>query len=453
MDRYNTERARRLNKMVRDKYPTSLVGDTTLVTEHRLFEVNRQGRKRVTQAAVSARGNAVVRESFAVTQKDTFTVRTHPNKHLTIKSEHPVLAVFRQGEYEPKQPGNQEPVRQTAQIIVNDLRYGQNLIEIVDDVDDASVKLTVINMETGETENLTAGRIDGRYLAALDIDYSGKGDSFDCRMSAMWSDRLLFQYRDMRDADGNNVVVELLTEMPEQPDMPNLLAPLVVVPDAVFAVVCTEPVDHVEISSGDTHRPVLMQEDGGKWVGEVDLATFANNGMIEVKAMVAYGQVTVAVQTFVHVVDKPRPALSILDVSKRIMLRDSLRNGNTVEVIVHSGDGTFERILLKKVYDRLGIYVADWQPTAGGVFTATYVDTDKVLVKSEPVRIDVVDPEPEPEPEPELEPEYPDFPSYVGGEVEIEINGLFVLNGRFSGTVEIRAVEDELVRCFLVHSA
>lgn len=428
----------------------SRFGSTSLVTDHRLYEVGSKGRKRVTNAAVSARSSSIVRESFTVTQKDKYTITRQANQHLTLKSDFPVKAVFIQGSYEEPEHGNDVPTYEPAELFTPSLEFGHNLIEVVDDsVKTDSVKVSVMNLRTGESEIITAerDRETGKFLAVLYIVYGGSGRNFDCQLEAEWEDTIIVQYQELA-----GVEVNLHTDrrkLPDQPDLPSFITPLDVRPNSKFSVATWQQVDEITITRGTDVTTVPMEFDGTFWHTTINLAGY-DVDEVEISAAIHFGVVTNRVEVTVPVTDKSEQQVRILP-SNRVLMQDSDRNGREVEVIVADSQDQFQRVKLNRVLDGLGTYIGDWKPTVSGDYYVLYVNTSQEFVRSEVVEVNVdAMPDIETEIDFECEPEQAATPVLAPNRIEMEINGLFVLNGRFSGAIEITAVQDEVVHCQLV---
>ena len=440
----------------------SIIGDTTLVTEHRLYRVNRNGRKSLTKAAVSARSANVVEEQFTVTQTEPHVIKKHANKHLTIKSEHPIRAVFRQGipelEATPIQPA---PPYRTAKLNVRDITLNaRNVVEVEDDVAVTQVDVHVLNVRTGETEIVTCVRTGAKFMGHYNVDYGqAAGTNFDECLRADYDDELVFQYLDGRNIDSVPETITVVKRIESAPLLPTLyVRSHVTLNDTIGIAVRNAASTYVTVDCerlGFT-RTILLRPNGS--IHEALLATNSILGAQE-GDVIRVTTTATDIHNVTHTVTSNSSishseiveieAIAELNTASSIRLRDPNLTGHTVGVLIER-EGDFVRVRLNRLAPYTGIYEGSWTPSEPGTYTLRYVAAgnavhDHVIVVAEQ------DTEVKPE-LPECPPQI-EVPIYGQNQVEMEINGLFTLNGRFSGAVYLYAVEDEMVRCSVVHSS
>lgn len=440
----------------------SIIGDTTLVTEHRMYTVNRSGRKSITKAAVSARSAEVSTESFTVSRTKPHHIKKHANKHLTIKSEHPVRAIFRQGvrELEPVEP--EVEVWKTAKLTVPEVILNKrNKITVEDDIEVTSVKVNILNLRTGETEVVECVRIGKVFIGQFTATYDEEpGKSFDGCFNAKYSDEILFQYLDGRNAQAMPETIDLVVAVEPPPPLPKLFVRSHVRPDTYVGIAvrgaganfCTVVCERLNFS-----RTLLLTK-----AGDVDSALLLVSSIfgIQLGDVLEISTTSTDKNNVTHTVSRSVfvSAASVLDVNitpafvntpSLITLSEPHMSGHTVGVIIVRGDtNEFERVDLKRVAPYTGVYEGDWTPSEPGMYSLHYVDVTQV-VRMYPIEVfgNVT-----PDEEPTVH-TCDELPTYGHNEVEMEINGLFTLNGRFSGVITLFAVDDEIVRCSSVHSS
>lgn len=433
------------------------VSDTTVVTETRTFTVTRKGRKNVERVAVSARSSDVSTQVIEVRQDQPYVIRKHPRKLLQINSEFPLRAVFVQGNSEDAEDLPDEDQYTTGVIYADPLVLNSLNTISVYDPDEASqvLNLVAFNMVTGETENVTLESVGlGMYRGELRVVAKReRGTDFDGCMGAADHHSVKLQYKDSRTSAGLPAVIEAVVNVSTQSVAPMLVARRTVrlgetMGVALFNAPTNDPEVHV-LAGGDRHR-VSLSHNGKVHAGSIDALDFSVGDEIEFQFqwLDEYGEAQTLTRICRIVEGDTEAQLSAAIVDNRInvLLEDPDLVGETVGVVVVEGEDKFSRVRLYRVAPHVGLYEGQFYAPAS--VEVRYVDG--AVVHSQ--RIDLPEGEPAPEPPSDDKPAAPEQ-SAMYSQVEFIINGLFVLNGSFSGIVRLYALEDESVRCSLVHAS
>lgn len=453
-----------------------LIGATTLVTEVRTYLIDSVSKKGMKRATVSARSNKVTQQDVEVTQTQPHVIARHSNKYLQIATTFPVRAVFIPGVPEletPVKPGT----TYTDGIIYAESTVDVNeslVISLYDpDVVAKTVQVTVFNSTTGETEFLTLTQLpNGLYQGTLRLMLClYKGEDFDGLMQTQPGDNLRVIYQDGRGAEGepktiiHNVKVTSVFTTPEltirrsvrlggtigivvrNPGV-NRLVRLVNTRTGVFAsLVLTENGSHFQASAD----PVSLLSD--VQLNDVLVAEYVYADLFGAQAAVT-GTCTIGTGETAGVLSAP--AIVKQGTTFLIQLDDPDVDGEYVDVVI-SGDQTneYERIRLLSDGKNLGRYSVLF-PLAmffeqDHSLTVTYADASvgvPKLVKLVVLIDRVVAPD-----VPAIVPEAPVVNVAEQMAMQMEINGLFVFNGRFSGIIKLYAVNNEVVRCSIVQAS
>lgn len=427
----------------------TLVGATTVVSEIRQYTVNKKGRKRLNYATAAARSEQIQETTIKVTKDNPYVIHKHANKHLTIKSEHPVRLVLRQQAAEQEDVPVHEPIYETAVLYCSEApELNSDFVLTVKDKDAITAStITVMNVDTGETEEVIMELVaKGILKGTLRLVASATpGPDFSGCMYVDYDHRLLVIYDDSRSVSGMPVTVEKTVRVEAHPEMPEMIVRRAANSNTVVGIEVTnsnavwatvkrgELTSTVHFLNGDFSRKTasfLMLDAVDAVVILESTDTLGRPHRIE--RTVAFGlnvQGTVAVSPTVIEVDDPK------------------LNGNTLNVIVLNLETEeFERTRLTLVAEHTGRYRGIWFPQVAGDYEVRYFDQG--VMRTATITIaESVTPE-----EPEL-PEEPGVTPNLNGTVELEAHGLFMLNGRFSGVIEIYSVADEVVHCSVLHAS
>lgn len=430
-----------------------MISETTVVTEVRTFLVGQKGRKGIDRAAVSARSGSVTTETFDVVQQRPHIITKHPGKHLHINSIHPIRAVFVQGNAEDVIGDPGKGVYETAKIFVPDMHLNQaNAISVFDqDVRTDHVEVTVFNATTGQTDIVALSSIgNGMFQGQIKLLPSqSKGPDFSGCMSAAHGHDIRVRYSDPRTETGMPAVIEAAVRVSGVVRVPELLVRTQVQAYSPIGLILRNVELPTTVLARSVHGSRLITVSASQSIVEPqgllrdpgDELTFSYSWIDE------YGNENVE-SVITTMTDKPTLGQVTLEGNQplTIKLNDPDLVGETVGVIVTYEDGSWEHLRLQRDGEYTGRYSLAIVPRHLGKIEVSYRDTSTVTATHV---VTGSDPEETPQPEEEAPAEnrvyYP--------EVEFEINGLFILNGKFSGIIKLYAVEDETVRCSVIHAS
>lgn len=457
-----------------------LLGDTTVVTESRTYLVDRLGKKSAKRAMVSAKSSSISQLDVEVTRTKPHIITRNSNKFLQIATAFPVIAHFIPGppdEEYPEEPGT----TYTTGVIYAESEANVNAhlqIAVYDpDVVKDKLQVTVFNATTGETEYLTLDKIaDSMYRSTIYVELQQlRGEDFDGIMHASPNDVLRVIYQDGRGSTGEPVNVVKNIAIVSAFQMPVLEVRRACPPNgrvgiALFAESIDTPFVTLMLQrTGERLVSYLMPADGGHWAQSVDLsqnmmgAQEGDTLAVEYTFTDMYGslqtftkQTKITQQTTMGALVVPGSVQPTLEAVFRVDDPDVLTEYVDL-VIAGKQTNKFVRVRAERVGLNTGIYEAKY--VLGSIFdqdttlTVTYADSNvggsPTIIREEvPIlRSGPVQPEPPEEP---TEPE-PDVVQQIA--LQMEINGLFTLNGKFSGIVKLYAKEDETVRCSILQAS
>ena len=456
-----------------------LLGSKTLVTEHRTYLVDAIGKKGVGRGSVSTRTQFVEEKDVEVTRLRPYIISRSSKRFLQIKTTFPVIAHFipvPENDLEPEQPDGSYT---TAVIYAdNEVFVNSDLTIAVFDPDLVAdkVRATAFNASTGETEFVDLLKIgDGMYRGTIPVKLLRmRGEDFDCVMNARNGDKLAIIYQDGRDATGEprNIIKEI--QVKSNFVTPVLMARRVVKADGYLGVCVhntqeltpyvtvtnmrTNEFTSLSLNAVDTRYQGAVRLNGYMQLLEGDQLTVAFRYSDD------YGELSILEQIV---------TVSYGDVNGIVTLPDTIKPNTQVVIgiddpdvvteyvdLVLSGDQTnaFSRLRATRLGDYLGVYQTNYvledKFKNDTSLTLTYTDTSsgvpKLVRKKMTVDRTVVV-----VPETPVDPTVPTEPSIVIEQMalQMEINGLFTLNGGFNGIIKLYAKLDETVRCSITQAS
>ena len=458
-----------------------LLGDTTVVTESRTYLVDRLGKKSAKRAMVSAKSSSISQLDVEVTRTKPHTITRNSNKFLQIATAFPVIAHFIPGppdEEYPEEPGT----TYTTGVIYAESEANVNAhlqIAVYDpDVVKDKLQVTVFNATTGETEYLTLDKIaDSMYRSTIYIELKPiRGEDFDGIMHASPDDVLRVIYQDGRGSSGEPVNVVKNITVVSAFQMPVLEVRRACPPNGRLGIALfaenngsTPFVTLTLQRTGERLVSHLMPADGGHWAHSVDMSQHLIDTQDgdTLTAEYAFDDMYGSLQTITKQIQiTQQPTLGVLTVPANVQpTLEAVFRVDDPDVLTEYVDlviagkqtNKFVRVRANRVGLNTGIYEARY--TLGSIFdqdtvlTVTYADSNvggapTIIRKETPIlRSGPVQPE---QPETPSEPET-DVVQQIA--LQLEINGLFTLNGKFSGIVKLYAKEDETVRCSILQAS
>lgn len=448
---------------------STLFGDTTVVTECRTYVVDKRGRKSMGRAAVSARSQSITQQSVTVSRTQPHHIVKHPNKHLQIRTEFPVRAVLTQGAPEVEYPVDDTPQFTTAVIFAEDFQLNfDNQIAVYEPDSDAEEQIvTVFNATTGETETVTLARVSpSMYVGHLKVKAQVQvGTNFDGCLFADYGHNIKIHYRDVRTSSGSPAtIIKSLGVLRAAPG-PNLVVrPFAkdtsIVGIALIGAALDRAVVNVvnqrtnyslqlnlEYSTGGMFGQFHVSDmQGGIEPDDILTTTFSWFDVYSVQQSV-HGVTKIVTEYPQGVIVIPASVQHGKPVKVRVVDAE-LVGVNVGVVIVDLDTEQFERVRLLRVGENTGVYELEWLPSPEARTLEVRYTDGTVIAKVLTIDTPVVEPEvPGQTPTPQ-----PTQKEYVP-EIELIINGLFTLNGQFSGTIKLTAVEDESVGCTIIHAS
>ena len=448
---------------------STIFGDTTVVTEVRTYQVDKRGRKGVGRAAVSARSDNISTQTVNVSRTQSHTIAKHPNKHLTIRTDFPVLAKFIQGTPEPEYPTPQPVQFTTAVIYAEDfVLNSDNQIALYEpDSDAPSQKVTVFNATTGETEIVELELVSpGMYLGYLRVKAQTQiGTNFDGCLYADYGHNIKIHFKDSRTAAGVPATVIKSIGVLRADTHPELIVrPFAAVHSMIGVMMRGRVVNHAVVNVVNRRTnyslqiPLAAQQggmygsfpasdlQGGLEVDDIIETTYSWFDVYNVQQQVT--SITKIVQTY------PQGVLHVPQTVKHntpviIRVSDAELVGTSVGVVAVDLDTeAFVRIRLERVGEHTGLYEAAWMPPAEYRNVEIRYTDGSVVTKA----LTVLEPE-VPSDGDDTDPGTPPQQVEIVSELEMVINGLFVLNGRFSGTITLSAYDRETASCTITHAS
>lgn len=456
-----------------------LRGGNTINTEIRTYVTDAVGRKGAARATVAARSSKIEQRDVEVTQTQPFIIARHSNKYLQISTTFPVLATFIPGVPELDVPEVPNTSYTTGILYAEPtLEAGAPIsVSLYDpDIAGATAQVTVFNATTGETEFLTLTRLEnGLYQGALPSFLCRyKGEDFDGFMNTQPTDTIKILYRDGRMSNGEPGTVTHIAQVISSVAVPKLFVRRAAGIDQFVSISLqdvpegTVPMVRVVHQRTATALDVLLVYGNGEYVGRVvplDMVPSLAIGDVlrfEFQYKDIFGVQVTAVENCVIGNGETEGELHVQHTVARggemiVELDDPDIDVPYVDLVV-SGNTTnkFERWRLLRVATGSGWY--RYVTTLPALFdndhaiTVTYADTSAGAPKLIQ-RITEIKDVAAPEPGPVIVPDVPTTNDVEQLALQMEINGLFVLNGRFSGIIKLRAVHNETVRCSIMQAS
>lgn len=456
-----------------------LRGGTTISTEHRTYLIDAISKKSLARATVATRSSKIEQRDVEVTQTQPHIITRHSNKFLQITTTFPVIATFIPGVPEidvPEVPST----TYTTGIIYADatLEAGDPiLVSLYDpDISAATAQVTVFNATTGETEFLVLTRLDnGLYRGELRTFLCRyKGEDFDGLMNNQPTDTIRIIYNDGRGSNGEPVAVTHQATVISSVPVPSLFVRRAAPVDGVVSVSILGlpggmiPVVKItDTLSGQTVFGSLNYIDGAYTTTFVPESFFPNITitdvlLVEYEYLDIFGSPTTITQRCVIGSGETEGVLTAPLTVQRgseftVKLDDPDVDVPYVDLVISGNESNqFVRWRATRLAPGSGLYsyttvipaLFDTDPA----ITVTYADssagTPKLVQRSIAIK-DVAAPLPGPVIVPDALVEN----TVDQLALQMEINGLFTLNGRFSGIIKLRAVHNETVRCSIVQAS
>lgn len=454
----------------------SLRGSTTIVTEHRTYLIDRTGRRGAGRASVSAKSKQVSQIEVEVTKTQPYLIAKHSNKFLQISTAFPVIATFIPGTPEVGEPTQPADSYTTGILYVDPtIKAGTRLQVSLYDPDLAvdKVQVTVFNATTGETEFLTLCRLEnGLFRNTIAVQLSMyRGNDFDGVMYASPNDTVRIIYNDGRGQGGEPVKVVANTVVTSDFKAPVMVSRRVVRPDGILGMritasteETTRTVSCTNIRTGQVSTLTAVSATG-IWDFSISVSTLAaiegDSIQIEHTYTDLYGAPVVIARVCAVSVDDVQgimtaPLTVVPTESWTVTLDDPDLSADYVDIVL-AGDQSnkFLRIRCDRQGPYTGVYTGSYDMDSffddDTSMTLTYADSSAGVPKLVRQHM-VID---------RALPVIPDAPTgeQPGGNfveqlaLQMEINGLFTLNGQFSGVIKLRAKENETVRCSITQAS
>ena len=458
-----------------------LRGTSTVVTESRTFIVDSVSKKAVQRAAVSARSASIETRDVEVTQTQGHTIARHPNKYLSISTTFPVIATFIPGTPEDGSTPLPPETSYTSGIVyASDSVDVNSVLDVAvwdPDVSSPTLRVTVFNLVTGETEWLTLAMADnGMYRGTLRIELKRtKGEDFDQIMNASAGDKLRIIYQDGRGASGEPESITKDVGVTSSFVHPKLICRRNTPLSGILGIA---------LKSAQQYQPIVMLTNMRS--GETTLVTLArpadtlvDQGQFQLDTLLGlelddiitveyrytdeYGtSISLRTQTVIvgalDETDGHLLAPSVIHPASPIDvgLDDPDMVAEYVDLVL-SGDASnkFVRIRCTQLAPYTGIYQGQYMLENrfdnDQMLTLTYADSSNEVPKLVRQAI-LVERGPQPANLATLAAMIAETPA-VQAALQLEINGLFILNGQFSGIIKLKAKENETVRCSIVQAS
>lgn len=456
----------------------SLLGQTTVVTEHRTYLIDKVGKKGVSRASVSARSSDVTQRDVEVTRTKPHVITRHSNKFLQIKTTFPVMAHFIPGPPDVEEPDQPGKTYTTGVIYADDtvmLNSDLSITVYDPDVVADTLRVTVFNATTGETEYLTLDLISpGMYRNTIRVELKQlRGEDFDGVMNAQPDDVVRVIYQDGRAANGEPLNIVHNARVTSSFRLPELIVRRAVrMTDSIG--ICLRHSDQQSPAvrlfnprSGEALVVHLIPQNGNHVASSAVSAFLQGVALGDVLEVLhtytdPYGaqatltenvQVKALLQTqgVLTVPENIKPAQNAL-----ITLDDPDIITDYVDLTFSGAQSSaFSRIRAYRVAPNTGVYEVEYmlEPKFDNDnrLTVTYADTSAGVAILVQCGLPIERPQAPVDPE---EPPTDNTADYVEQmALQIEINGLFTLNGKFSGIVKLYAKEDETVRCSILQAS
>lgn len=456
-----------------------LRGGVTINTEIRSYQTDRISKKSLARATVAARSSKIEQRDVEVTQTQPHIITRHSNKFLQISTTFPVMATFIPGVPEVDIPDVPTTTYTTGVLYVEPtLEAGEPIsVALYDpDLTGKTVQVTVFNATTGETEFLTLTRLENDLFRGSMPTFlcRYKGEDFDGFLNLQPTDTIKIIYRDGRFSDGEPGTVTHVAQVISSVAVPHLFVRRAAPVDAVIGISLQDipdgsvPMVRVSDLQTATVRDILLVATDGEYrgsivpnemvpgivVGDVLLFEytytdiFGTPATLTARCVLGMGE-TEGVLTAPATISRGAEFdIGLDDPDVDVPYIDLVISGNTSNQFVRwralrlaTGSGLYRySALLPPLFDN------------DHAITVTYADSSAGTPKLVQRVIAITDIAAPPVTGPVVVPETPT------NEVEqlalqMEINGLFVLNGRFSGIIKLRAVNNETVRCSITQAS
>jgi len=456
-----------------------LRGSTTISTEIRSYQTDSISRKSLARATVAARSNKIEQRDVEVTQTQPYIIARHSNKFLQISTTFPVMATFIPGVPEVAVPEVPTTTYTTGVLYVEPtLEAGEPIsVALYDpDLTGKTTQVTVFNATTGETEFLTLTRLENDLFRGAIPTFlcRYKGDDFDGFLNLQPTDTIKIIYRDGRFSNGEPGTVTHVAQVISSVAVPHLFVRRSAPVDAVIGIslqdVPAGVVPQVRVSDlkSATVRDILLVAVDGEYqgtitpnemvpgiaVGDVLLFEFSypdifgTTAVLTARCALGTGETEGTLTVPATIGRAADFTIELDDPDVDVPYVDLVISGNTSNQFVRW------RALRRATGSGLYRYSATLPPLFDNdhAITVTYADSSAGTPKLVQRVIAITDIAAPPVTGPVVVPETPT------NEVEqlalqMEINGLFVLNGRFSGIIKLRAVNNETVRCSITQAS
>lgn len=453
-----------------------LIGATTLVTETRTYLIDSVSKKGMKRSSVSARSNKVTQQDVEVTLTQPHIITKHSNKYLQIATTFPVRAVFIPGVPEvetPPKPGT---------TYTDGIIYAEDTVDVTEsfivsvydpDVVAKTLQVTVFNSTTGETEFLTLDRLpNGLYQGTLRLMLClYKGEDFDGIMQTQPGDNLRVIYQDGRGADGEPKTIIHNTKVTSAFTQPELRVRRAVTLGGLIGIslsgTSAAPVVTVKNTRTGEYTTVVLTANGSHFHADVDpvarLSDVQMNDVLTVEhvyadlfgaQVVTHASCTIGRGETIGILKVP--AIVKQGDTFLLELDDPDVVSEYVDVVI-SGDQSsdYERIRLLSEGRNTGRYSVLFPLSMffeqDLSLTVTYADSSSGTPKLVKLTV-LIDRATAPEVSIVVL-ETPTINVVEQMAMQMEINGLFVLNGQFSGIIKLYAAKDEVVRCSIIQAS
>lgn len=452
-------------------------------------------------------------QDINVSKTQSFTVE-NTDAVLALLCPEPVRLVFTQMEELTPGDGPQEPTEPqytNGQIVAPEtLVAGHDLVVSVIDPDPVAAQKTleivVFNSNTGETETMSLQRSsDDTFVGVLKTtNVAGKGEDFDGEMNLQHGQYVRIIYRDHTSASGDITSIEQGVSVESPYSDSKITANSFIFPGKPISVIIEDmdvagstvaTASAINDTTGETATIYLAETEPGVFSGQLDTVLsdpdefdLGNDTVLFVSPgdqvrvvfsddlYVTTGEATAVVEVRESAALNgvlTGPTTTVVGASVSITLSDYNQSGaGRVDLPVSNlRSREYEMVALTETVPNTGVFTGTLRLKSGtsvnnngelGVeegdtVQAVYIDISSVSGNPERIAHDilVVAAEPvEDVSEPSNDSETPTEPAPANGAplgtVEMMVDGLFFLNGKFPGKVRVFGLSDELTRCSLL---
>lgn len=457
--------------------------ERTVVTETRTFLVDKHSKAPINRANQSAYLGLNELQVIDVNVTDTEHYTARVKKHLTIVSPEPVqLTLTSTGPI--VQPDIPSTGYTDAVIVANDFIIGEDLvITVVDDTPLQAITVVILNISTGETENITLLRQDNVFVGRISTSLEGAWASFDGILHPANGNSISLMYVDNRSQAGKpkqiRVDVKAISPYTDAvvaaPAMCRVGNPIgIVVEDRDLDATIGEVTVDVTVFSdnGNSNSSLTLTRAerpyGVVFVGSIDTAVmglqpsdeikFSYNDPLDANGFPKTIEATTLIVPYANTdseIDIPDFCgygkyflrlrdFDIAGTTVQMIARNERTNKYTIiqcnETALGSGDFIGELLLSEVQQDGHLVVLPD------DVIRVTYVDQNtsngnSALVESRKPFCAAPD---------VVETPVVEEPVFIPGSIDMVVDGLFTLYGSFVGTVTIKAISSTAVRCNVV---